>query len=48
MKIQSRSMSDPTLSDNDFKNEMDWVWTILKGVSPDFRPNFENLGLLNK
>ena len=23
-------MSDPTLSDNDFKNEMDWVWTTLK------------------
>ena len=28
-------MSDPTLSDIDFKNEMAWVWSILKdrGVS---------------
>ena len=23
-------MSDPTLSDNDFKNQMAWVWTTLK------------------
>ena len=23
-------MSDPTLSDNDFKNKMAWVWTTLK------------------
>jgi len=23
-------MSDPPLSDMDFKNKMDWVWTILK------------------
>ena len=26
-KIQSRSMSDPTHSDNDFKNKILWVWT---------------------
>ena len=25
IQIQSRSMSDPTLSDNDFKNKMAWV-----------------------
>ena len=30
IEIQSRSMSDPTLSDNDFKNRMTWVWTTLK------------------
>ena len=29
-QIQSRSTSDPTLSDIDFKNEMTWVWTTLK------------------
>ena len=28
-KIQSRYMSDPTLSDIDFKNEMALVWTTL-------------------
>ena len=27
--IQSRSMSDPTFSDIDFKNELAWVWNIL-------------------
>jgi len=25
IQIQSRSMSDPTLSDNDFKNKMAWI-----------------------
>ena len=28
--IQSLYMSDPTLSGNDFKNKMAWVWTTLK------------------
>ena len=28
--IQSRSMSDPSLSDIDFKNKMVWVETTLK------------------
>ena len=28
--IQSRSMSDPPLSEFDFKNKMAWVWTTLK------------------
>ena len=28
--IQSRSMSDPTHSDNDFKIKIAWVWTTLK------------------
>ena len=30
IEIQSRSMSDPTFSDNDFKNEVSFVWTTLK------------------
>ena len=30
IQIQSRSMSDPTLSDNDFKNKGARVWTTLK------------------
>jgi len=29
-KFQSRSMSDPLLSDTDSKNKMAWVWTTLK------------------
>ena len=28
--IQSRSMSDPPLSEIDFKNNVAWVWTTLK------------------
>ena len=30
IKIQSRYMSDPTLSDIDFNNKLAWVWTTLK------------------
>ena len=30
IQIQSRSMSDPTLSDIDFKNKMALVWTTHK------------------
>ena len=30
-------MSDPTLSDIDFKNKMDWLWTTLKNDSPAAR-----------
>ena len=30
IQIQSRSMSDPSLSGMDFKNKMAWVWTTLK------------------
>ena len=30
IQFPSRSMSDPPLSDIDFKNKMDWVWTTLK------------------
>ena len=30
IQIQSRSMSDPTLSDIDFKIKMGWAWTALK------------------
>ena len=29
IKLQSRSMLNPTLSDNDFKNIVAWVWTSL-------------------
>jgi len=29
-QFQSRCMSDPLLSDIDFKNKMAWVWTTLK------------------
>ena len=31
--IQSRSMSDPTLSDIDFKSKMALVWATLKWVN---------------
>ena len=34
IQIQSRSMSDPTLSDIDFKNKT--VWTTLKILMTDF------------
>ena len=30
VEIQNRSMSDPPLSDLDFKNKMAWVWITLK------------------
>ena len=30
IQFQSRSMSDPTFSDIDFKNKMAWIWTTLK------------------
>ena len=30
IKIQSRSISDPPLSDIDFKIKIAWVWTTLK------------------
>ena len=33
IKIQRRSMSDPTVSDIDFENKMAWVWTTLKNRS---------------
>ena len=39
IEILSRSMSDPTLSDIDFKNKMAWVWTTLK-IDP-FGLNFK-------
>ena len=29
IQFQSRCMSDPTLSDIDFRNKMAWVWTTL-------------------
>ena len=29
IQFPSRSMADPTLSDNDFKNKLAWVWTTL-------------------
>ena len=30
IQIQSRSMSDPTFSDIEFKIKMAWIWTTLK------------------
>ena len=33
---QSRLMSDPTLSDIDFKNKMAWVWTTLNQIEIQF------------
>ena len=35
MQFQSRSMSDPHLSDIDFNNKMAWAWTILKPFIAD-------------
>ena len=32
IQIQNRFMSDPSLSDIEFKNKMTWVWTTLKSV----------------
>ena len=32
IEIQSRSMSDPPLSDIDFLNKMAWVWTTLNFI----------------
>ena len=41
IQIQSRYMSDPPHSDIDFKNKMDFVWTILKNlVEKTIRPLF--------
>ena len=31
IQVQSRSMSDPTLSDIDFKDKMAWVWSLDSG-----------------
>ena len=36
IQFQSRSMSDPTLSDIDFKNEMAWVWSPDSGLPLKF------------
>ena len=33
IEIKSRSTSDPTFTDIDFKNEISWVWTLLKKYS---------------
>ena len=40
--IQSRSMSDPTLSDIDFKNKMAWFWTALNGTIPTHKIFIKN------
>ena len=40
IQIQARSMSDPPLSDIDFKNKMAWVWTTLK------RTTFESVTIV--
>ena len=36
IQSQSRYMSDPALSDIDFKNKMAWVWTTLKNLIDQF------------
>ena len=36
IEIQSRSMSDPPISDIDFKYKMILVWTILEGFNEIF------------
>ena len=36
IQFLSRSMSDPPLSDIDFKDKMDWVWTTLKMIILSF------------
>ena len=41
-EIQSCSMSDPTCSDIDFKDQMAWVWTILKIFVALLPPGGEN------
>ena len=33
IQIQSRSTSDPSVSDNIFKSKMTWVWISLKILS---------------
>ena len=40
IQIQSRSMSDPTFSDTDFKNKMAWIWTTLKIFFDYFSENY--------
>ena len=39
IQFQSRCMSDPNLSDIDFKNKMTWVWTTLKNENFEFSRN---------
>ena len=36
-------MSDPTLSDIDFKNKAAWVWTTLKNVNLPYLWNIQNI-----
>ena len=45
IQIQSRSMPDPTLSDIDFKNMVDLVWTTLK-IKHSFVLSRSSFGLL--
>ena len=40
--FQSRWMSDPTLSEIDFKNKMTWVWTTLNLLPSEFWIIFES------
>ena len=35
IQFQSRSMSDPTFSDIDFRNKVAWAWTTLKVIFSD-------------
>ena len=45
IQIQCRSMSDPPLSDIDFKNKMAWVWIIVKSES---QPRDQSINELNR
>ena len=44
IQFQSRSISDPTLSDIDFKNKMAWVWTTFNWK---LRMKLINSGVVN-
>ena len=39
IQIQIRSMSDPFLSDIEFKNEMTWVWRLWTTLKPAIVPD---------
>ena len=46
--VQSRCMSDPTLSDIDFNNKMTWVWTTLKNVVSQRKKNQKKSRMSNQ
>ena len=38
-------MTDPPLSDIDFKNKMAWVWTTLKSIKNRFKTVFKTVSI---